>query len=837
MDEASVGQAYQRLYQQQINSLYVSQVNTLENWRWLFSGLSEWLESLSPFWTAFALTLTETVGAGILALPIATAGIGPIPSMLLLVAFGIINILTIAYIAEAISRSGTIRYGNAFIGQLVQDYLGGTGSVILSICSIIECFLSLWAFYVGFAITMMDVTRIPALIWVGLLFAVGIYFVRGKSLDATVASALITGVISLTIITCLSAIAFTHLKPQNFFFFNVPFVNGRSFDPTVLELIFGVIGSAYFGHLSVSNCAKVVIRRDPSCRSLMLGCMAAQATAMLIYSIWILAVNGAISAQTLASETGTALIPLAQEAGIVVKVLGSVFVILGMGIGSIHCTLGLYNLTVERLPNRSQPILTLPQRQGKIILQPPGKQQSFGISIIYLGLEGDKARLRLDIQAAGQFHSLEMTVSDRWDISALKGRLPILADNKEKLSIEIVQAQPQNLCIRINSSLSVTYEGDWESFGVSMADALILPEEERKLVTWLTRQQSASLTEVAVYLQQDEATAQKLLGSLIKSGLVREVARDDTTLYRVNLAASRPQAAFDELWQTLAKTTTDKKNQRSQKAPGNMSLWWRRLREMTTSDRGYAILAISPIVIVFLLSEWSILVNVASFSELFSFTGLIVVFLLAGIYPVLLLISSRRKGEIVPGFIFRFLSHPVLLGTIYVISLASLFLHGLVIWKNPGERACAIFVGFTMLVMPIVLMYRGAFTPRVVVELRQEMQQPEQGIISIAASGQPIPVQVELKYTDGKQHQTTTASETIALKSLQHANFHIPKTSAQELKIWTHNVTLDGESESLPILATINWASQSKQFDLKLSGGQIVVPILGNECQLQLTFS
>jgi hypothetical protein len=51
-------------------------------------SLDRRLESLSPFWTAFSLTLTETAGAGILALPIALAGVGPLPGLFILLILG-----------------------------------------------------------------------------------------------------------------------------------------------------------------------------------------------------------------------------------------------------------------------------------------------------------------------------------------------------------------------------------------------------------------------------------------------------------------------------------------------------------------------------------------------------------------------------------------------------------------------------------------------------------------------------------------------------------------------------------------------------------------------------
>jgi hypothetical protein len=50
---------------------------------------------------------------------------------------------------------------------------------------------------------------------------------------------------------------------------------------------------------------------------------------------------------------------------------------------------------------------------------------------------------------------------------------------------------------------------------------------------------------------------------------------------------------------------------------------------------------------------------------LLSFLGIIVVSLVAGIFPLLLLIASRRKGDYVPRTVYRPLGHPVLLGGLY----------------------------------------------------------------------------------------------------------------------------------------------------------------------------
>jgi hypothetical protein len=78
--------------------------------------------------------------------------------------------------------------------------------------------------------------------------------------------------------------------------------------------------------------------------------VAAQVVVMALYGLWMFAVNVAIDPDALTAISGTALAPLADEIGPIVHVLGSLFVILAMGIGSIHNSLGLFNLDRERLP-------------------------------------------------------------------------------------------------------------------------------------------------------------------------------------------------------------------------------------------------------------------------------------------------------------------------------------------------------------------------------------------------------------------------------------------------------------------------------------------------------
>jgi hypothetical protein len=101
---------------QPLETIFAERAGIADRARWLWSALAKRLERLPPLWTAYALTLTEAVGSTILALPIALAMIGPLPGVAILVMLGLVNVLTVAFLAEAITRSGTMRYGSASSG-------------------------------------------------------------------------------------------------------------------------------------------------------------------------------------------------------------------------------------------------------------------------------------------------------------------------------------------------------------------------------------------------------------------------------------------------------------------------------------------------------------------------------------------------------------------------------------------------------------------------------------------------------------------------------------------------------------------------------------------------
>ncbi|PON15531.1 hypothetical protein C2W62_23320 [Candidatus Entotheonella serta] len=111
LDDEAVQRAYHRLYNEPLEALFAPQITFGEQLRWNWSTLTQWPELLSPFWTTFLLTLALGLPQACLGLPIALAHIGPLPGIGLIVLFGLINVFTMACMAEACTRSGSMHYG------------------------------------------------------------------------------------------------------------------------------------------------------------------------------------------------------------------------------------------------------------------------------------------------------------------------------------------------------------------------------------------------------------------------------------------------------------------------------------------------------------------------------------------------------------------------------------------------------------------------------------------------------------------------------------------------------------------------------------------------------
>jgi amino acid permease len=847
LDEPGVQQAYERLYGEPLEGVFAARVTTSDRLRWAWSALAARLENLPPFWTAYSLTLTETVGTAILALPIALAAVGPLPGVGILVVLGVVNVLTVTFMAEAIARSGTIRYGSAFFGRLVGDYLGRGGSLVVTTSLFVLCLPLLTIFYTGFAGTLEDATSVPAAAWVALLFLVGLYYLRRQSLNSTIASALVVGALNIGLIVVLSLLGFAHAKSHNLLYEHVPYVHGRPFQSSIVALVFGVVLAAYCGHMSVALCGQVVLRRDPSARSLIRGCAAAQATAIVLYCLFVLAVNGAVAPQTLTHETGTALAPLARTVGPAVNVLGSAFVTLGMGMASITFSLALFGLVLERFPSTSAVVVALPRRAARLVFEPRGRwrgrNDALNLGLVYLGLDGGEPRFRLDVERAGRVQRLEATAPDRWQVLGANGapavleRFPNLGEDCYRLELEVSDADERSVRVGVTSNLRLAYEETSDAAGLSLADVIALPQSEAELVGWITRRGDVSLREVAERAGGDAAAARALVASLVERGVVAETTTAGEPRYATRAATRRGARLPTRIWEALAASDAALPSRPTPQPPGRAA----RLRAVLLGGRGHFAMATAPVVAAFLVAEWMVLTGSGSFAGVINVVGILVVALLAGVFPVLLLVSSRRKGEHVPAAGVNRLGHPVVLGGIYLLFVAGVFLHGVVIWDDPFKRAAALLSGVAMVAMTLSMARGTALAPRTNLELREGEGEAE-GAFAVTAAGRPAPADVRLEYPDGEQRIAAARGDVPAFASLRRASFGARRqddeiAATRELKVWVHRVGPEQESQAIPAELEVHLDGGTRHYNLELSGGQVLLPLTNASWSVEITLA
>ena len=842
LDDPEVGRAYRRLYQQPLEEIFVSRASPADRLRWAWAATSKRLEGLPPFWTAYSLTLTETVGATILALPIALANIGPLGGVAVLLVLGLVNIITIGCMAEAVTRSGAIRHEGAYIGGLVGDYLGATGSLVLSGSFFVLCVLVLPVYYIGVSTTLQDATSVRAPAWVAVLFGVGLYYLRRRSLNATVASALMVGAVNIVLLVVLAVLAAAHLRMGDLVHVNVPFVSGRPFQRSVLQLVFGVVLAAYLGHSSVSLCGRLVLQRDPGGRSLMKGCTAAQATAMLLYCLFVIAVNGSVAPGILAADRGTALAPITAEAGPIATVLGSLFVVLGMGMATIHFTLALSNLTREWLPGEATLTVVLPRQGARLLFEERRRRRSrdgLQLAVTYLGLRGGDPAFGLDVSLGGDVHRLETSTAGSWEIlgpagwPALLDQMPGLRQRGLSLVLDIIDASPQGVRLKSTSSLRTTVEGAWDTSGFSLAGILTLADPDAELVGWIMRQGGATASDAASHVGEDEPAVVARLRALAEQGLLQET--EPGSRFTARLAPRRRRSLPEEIWNALSQEP---------KPPAPTGAAPRRppqrqgVRSALLGRRGRLVLGAAPVCACFAVTEWMLLTGSGSFTGLLGFIGVIVGSLMAGIFPVLLLVASRRKGEYMPRLVHRLLGHPMLLGGVYLLFLGNVLVHGLVIWQEPWLRAAAVLIAAAVAAMTVRMVRQGTFRPRLNIEVRED-EAEDRTFFATTVNGQESASNVTLKYRDGERHLQASAGEIPAFSSVRHAVFEPglpdePQQAPRQLKVRVHKVTPDGDSEPIGGSITVQTRDETSRYDIMLAKGQVTVPLTGATCRVDI---
>ena len=831
LDDSAVEQAYRRQYRDDLRTIYAARVRTAERLRVAWAALSSRIDALPPFWLTFLLTIAFSFSQAFLALPTGVAGMGALPGVALVVAVGVVNILTMACMAEACARSGDFRYGRAFFGRLVTGYLGREASVIVSVVTALRTFLVMLAGSIGIALTLAASTGIRADVWMAAVALGEIYYLSRKSQNVTVTTMLSLLGVNLALFLLITTLALGRIEGANLLRAQVPFLHGAAFDPRLLKLVFGVIVMLYIGHVYVVQCAKIVLPRDPSGRSLIRGSVAATAVLVGIFTLWIVAVNGVVSAERLLGEAGTPLAALADRVGPAVHVLGSLLVVMLLGMSCLRSSTVMFNLVQERLPTRLRVTLTLPRRRGDVLFEAHGGD-AVHLGVRYLGLADGLAHLRVDAQGKDGTERTEIVVSSSWNAAELLTRLRGTTARGETLVIDVLDARPECVRIHVTTTMRLSAGGEWAATDRHLLEAAELPAELREVANWLARRGEATLSEAARERGTEPASTRASLNALVDEGFAERVGATGDPRYRIRFGLRRARAIPEDLWAALGDpgpTPVERETVSSPPSPALLSAW-----RIALSDAGQFMLAASPVIVVFLVAEILLLQGSASFAGVLGFGGVVGNSFTAGIFPVLLLVASRRKGECVPGTVYRVLGHPLFIATVYAVSVLNLFVHGLAIYREPWMRACALVFGVAVIVVTVRMVRAGAFARRSVVELRQGAGDDDHAVLTITTAGHPVEADVTLARLGGDEVIRASTVPIRALSKVTHATIRFPRGAAREVKVWAHRVASNGTSAALAATLEVWPGAGARRFDLKLSNGQAVAALDRTECVVRL---
>jgi hypothetical protein len=260
----------------------------------------------------------------------------------------------------------------------------------------------------------------------------------------------------------------------------------------------------------------------------------------------------------------------------------------------------------------------------------------------------------------------------------------------------------------------------------------------------------------------------------------------------------------------------------------------RQVRVWLLTEPGRSALALAPLVAVFAVTEWLIAAGRSSFAGPLDFIGVVTVSILAGMFPVLLLLASRRKGEYVPGLVFRVLGYPPVAAAIYLVFLANLLAHGLILWQDPLERACALAVALVVVVVTVLMIRHGAFRRRTVVELRSSPGKAD-ALFSVVASGRPLAAQVALDYGGSQRTIHAAAGSVPDMSELRSLTFELPRHEAAELEVWAHCITGPGTSEPMAGTVEVRHGEEVRQFELQSTGARVFAAVPDGGCSVTFT--
>lgn len=114
-----------------------------------------------------------------------------------------------------------------------------------------------------------------------------------------------------------------------------------------------------------------------------------------------------------------------------------------------------------------------------------------------------------------------------------------------------------------------------------------------------------------------------------------------------------------------------------------------------------------------------------------------------------------------------------------------------------------------------------------------EPEETEPTVVNVVYRGQWIPMNVQLTRLSGDPGAGIVGN--VAIDRGSHTVWIDAPTSPNgDLKVWTHRLTPEGDSERLPAALALRNGDTSKEFDLGASAGHVIVPVSNTSQQLEI---
>ncbi|MEM7112265.1 MAG: hypothetical protein AAF614_07520 [Chloroflexota bacterium] len=675
LDTVEVQTAFERFYKRPLATIYTPHDTLRTKLRWRLSGITRWLDSLSPFWLAFILTMTLGISSSVIALPSVVASVGTLVGLGMLFVMGLLNFLAVTSAVEATTNGQIETIEKGFFNHLVYDYLGRTGLLLRAITLGTASTLSLLGVFIGMATTLADLTAVPAIVWHPVFFILVVYLLWRGSVRLPIGLMVVVGSLQIGLFVLLALLAWQRADFSQLMQMPSFLLGERPFQLAQLGLPLGVIYLVYATqHKLIGQLSRAVLPREGGKQGLRHGVWLGSLCTLLLMAIWILTTTSALPQAQLAGYGGTVLGLMAGEWGGLTAVFCSLLLLLTLGLSASRDTFIVFNLVEERLPQTLSVTLSLPRRQGQVLFATVSEEAPLA-KLTYLGIEATKPQFRLELLDRKQ--STQFFSGLSWESG------PQLANT----TFSVVEATAQTAVVQLTTTMRLQYEGAWDASGVALG--ALAQEPEQQLIRWILQQREVTAQACAARWEQSVAQAQRRLDGLVAQGLLYGAEAETGEMrYRVRLQPRQGRRGNEKLWDALdfENGRSDTPHTQNEQVVAKSQ---QRQRWLQPSSRfGLALL---PIIALFLLVEWLLVNNAQSFTKPFGIAGVLTAPIFAGILPLLMLLASRARLSN-PSWRTRWLGHPLVVFLLGSVILGDILLHGLFVWQNPLEQGMALLV-------------------------------------------------------------------------------------------------------------------------------------------------